>query len=143
MGGIVMSNIVKNNKAHLSTLPRHILRDPRIVLAQMLNVLLAGTKVLITALYVMPCAFFWLLVSLIIFFPQLFTEMMAGINNISTTEEAMVVLQATFGPNGTTARILLFTWVLWTLLRWAMGWNPGFRNCWRDAHNRELKGRDE
>lgn len=138
-----MSNKVKANKAQLSTLAQRIQLDARIVLAQMLNVLLACTKVLITALYVMPCAFFWLHVSLIIFFPQLFTEMMAGISHISTTEEAMVVIQATFGPHGTTARILLVTWVIWTVLRLVMGWNPGFRNCWRDAHNRELQGRND
>lgn len=134
---------MKSNKSQLSTLPRRILLDARIVLAQMLNILLAGSKILITALYVMPCAFFWLYVSFIIFFPQLVTEMMAVISHISTTEEAMVVLQATFGPHGTAARFLLVTWVLWTVLRLVMGWNPGFRNCWRDAHNRELQGLNE
>lgn len=131
---------MKCNKSQLSTRPQRIISVLSIVLAQVLNILLACTKVLITALYVMPCAFFWLLVSLIIFFPQLFTEMMSGIRNISTAEEAMVVLQATFGPNGTAARILLVTWILWTLLRFVMGWNPGFRNCWRDVKNRELQG---
>ncbi len=138
-----MNNEMKSNKAQLFTLPQRILLDARIVLAQMLNILLVGSKILITALYVMPCAFFWLLLSLIIFFPQLFTEMMAGISHISTTEEAMVVLQATFGPHGTAARFLLVTWILWTVLRLVMGWNPGFRNCWRDAHNRELQGLNE
>ncbi|UAN65767.1 hypothetical protein [Serratia sp. JSRIV006] len=138
-----MSNEMKSNKAQLSTLPQRILLDPRIALVQMLNILLAGSKILITALYVMPCAFFWLHVLLINFFPQLVTEMMAGISHISTTEEAMVALQATFGPHGTAAHFLLVTWVLWTVLRLVMGWNPGFRNCWRDAHNRELQGPNE
>ncbi|WP_025124031.1 MULTISPECIES: hypothetical protein [unclassified Serratia (in: enterobacteria)] len=134
-----MSNEMKINKAQLSTRSQRIIFHARIVLAQMLNILLAGSKILITALYVMPCAFFWLLVSLIIFFPQLFTEMMSVISHISTAEEAMVVLQATFGPQGTAARFLLVTWILWTVLRLVMGWNPGFRNCWRDARNRELQ----
>lgn len=138
-----MSNEMKINKAQLSTRSQRIIFHTRIVFAQMLNILLAGSKILITALYVMPCAFFWLHVSLIIFFPQLFTEMMAGISHISTTEESMVVLQATFGPHGTAARFLLVTWVLWTVLRLVMGWNPGFRNCWRDTHNRKLQGLNE
>lgn len=123
----------------MAAVQQRILLDPRTGLMQMLNLVQTGSVILRTALYVMPCALFWLFATLVVFQPQVVAEILSDISNITTSQEVIVAVKATGAWNGTLARFLFAIWSLWTILRLVAGWNPGFRNCWRVALNRKLQ----
>lgn len=124
--------------AQIAAVQQRILLDPRTGVAQFGNLVLTVLKLISLYLKTLPSALFWLIVAMVMFMPHDAAEILTTLSN-STPQEVIHALQVTGGLQGVIGQLLVTVLGFSAVLMMIIGWNPGFRNCWREALNQKLQ----